>query len=57
MNYFNIISAIYFFIGYQTFSPYMAYIPVSYYSINNPDNNNINNNKNEQIYREMHIAD
>lgn len=55
--YFDIILVIYFLIGHQLFTPYMVSVPVRYYSTSNPNNNNIDSNKDKWIYREIYIID
>ena len=55
--YFDIIPAICFLIGHQLFAPQMAFAPLRHYSTDNPDNNDIDSNKDECIYREMHTVD
>lgn len=57
MYYLDIIPAIRFLIGNRLFAPHMAFVPVRRYSTNNPDNDDINGNKDERIYGEMHTAD
>lgn len=54
--YLDIILVICFLIGHWLFFLKMAYIPVKNYSKNNPDNNNMNSNKDNVKYRKMHIA-
>lgn len=54
--YMDILLTILFLIGHWPFLPYLAYISVHYYSIGNPKNSWLDN-KDKQIYREIHIAD
>ena len=56
MYYLDIIPAICFLIGHQLFAPYMKFALIRHYSIENPDNNNIDSNKDKCIYEEMHTA-
>lgn len=52
----TIISAICFLISHWPFIPYKAYVLVKFYLTNNPDKNNIDNNKDKQIYGKMHMV-
>ncbi len=54
--YLNIIPAIRFLVGHWPFAPHLAYALEWRYSINNPENPQLDN-KDEQIYGEIHIAD
>ncbi len=56
MYYLDIIPAIRFLISHQPFAPHLAYAPVRRYSIDNPENPQLDN-KNKQIYGEMYTAD
>lgn len=56
MYYFDIISIIQFLISDLPFVPYLTYVLVQYFLTNNLQNLQLNN-KDEQIYREMHTID
>ncbi len=54
--YLDFILAIQFLISHWPFVLYLVYAPVWHYSTDNPENPQLDN-KNKQIYREMHIID